>query len=35
MHSSPLRKSFGLLQYVSDLEFVQDPGPDEPVWSAD
>ena len=23
------------LQYASDLEFVQDPGPDEPVWSAD
>ncbi len=25
----------GELQYVSDLEFVQDPGPAEPVWSAD
>ena len=23
------------LQYVTDLEFVHDPGPDEPVWSAD
>ena len=23
------------LQYVSDLEFVHDPGPAEPVWSAD
>ena len=23
------------LTYVSDLEFVQDPGPAEPVWSAD
>ena len=23
------------LQYVSDLEFVQDPGPAEPVWPAD
>ena len=23
------------LTYVSDLEFVQDPGPVEPVWSAD
>ena len=26
---------FRELQYVNDLEFVQDPGPDEPVWSAD
>ena len=23
------------VQYVSDLEFVQDRGPDEPVWSPD
>ncbi len=23
------------LQYVSDLEFVHDPGPAVPVWSAD
>ncbi|MHC4099488.1 MAG: hypothetical protein ACYTFF_04550 [Planctomycetota bacterium] len=23
------------LTYVSDLRFVQDPGPAEPVWSAD
>ena len=23
------------LTYVNDLEFVGDPGPDEPVWSAD
>ncbi len=23
------------LQYVNELEFVHDPGPDEPVWSAD
>ena len=23
------------LHYVSDLEFVHDPGPVEPVWSAD
>ncbi len=23
------------LQYVSDLQFDQDPGPAEPVWSAD
>ncbi len=23
------------LQYVSDLEFVHDPGPTEPTWSAD
>ena len=23
------------LQYVNDLEFVQDPGPAEPVWLAD
>ncbi len=23
------------LTYVSDLEFVGDPGPGEPVWSAD
>jgi len=23
------------LQYVSDLEFVHDPGPVEPTWSAD
>ena len=23
------------LTYVSDLEFVHDPGPAEPVWSAD
>ncbi len=27
--------AFGELQYVSDLEFVQDPGPAEPVWSPD
>ncbi len=27
--------ALGELQYVSDLEFVQDPGPAEPVWSAD
>ena len=26
---------FRELQYVNDLEFVQDPGPAEPVWSAD
>ena len=26
---------FRELQYVSDLEFVHDPGPAEPVWSAD
>ncbi len=26
---------FRELQYVSDLEFVHDPGPNEPVWSAD
>ncbi len=25
----------GELQYVSDLEFVQDPGPAELVWSPD
>ena len=25
----------GELQYVSDLEFVQDPAPAEPVWSSD
>ena len=23
------------LQYATDLDFVQDPGPAEPVWSAD
>ncbi len=23
------------LRYVTDLDFVQDPGPDEPAWSAD
>ncbi len=23
------------LQYISELEFVHDPGPAEPVWSAD
>ncbi len=27
--------ALGELQYVSILEFVQDPGPAEPVWSAD
>ncbi len=27
--------AFRELQYVSDLQFVQDPGPAEPVWSAD
>ncbi len=32
-HASP--PGFRELQYVSDLEFVQDPGPAEPVWSAD
>ena len=26
---------FRELQYVNDLEFVQDPGPAEPAWSAD
>ena len=26
---------FRELQYVNDLEFVHDPGPAEPVWSAD
>ena len=31
-HTSP---ALGELQYESDLEFVQDPGPAEPVWSAD
>ena len=25
---------FRELQYVNDLEFVQELGPDEPVWSA-
>lgn len=23
------------LRYLSELEFVQDPGPAEPVWPAD
>ena len=32
-HAPP--PALGELQYVSDLEFVQDPGPAEPVWSAD
>ena len=27
--------TFGELRYVSDLQFVQDPGPAEPVWSSD
>jgi hypothetical protein len=27
--------AFRELQYVSDLEFVQEPGPAEPVWSSD
>ena len=26
---------FHELQYVNELEFVHDPGPAEPVWSAD
>ncbi len=26
---------FGELQYVNDLECGHDPGPAEPVWSAD
>ncbi len=26
---------FRELQYVDDLEFVHDPGPAEPTWSAD
>ena len=26
---------FRELRYVDDLEFVHDPGPVEPVWSAD
>ena len=32
-HASP--PGFRELQYVSDLEFVHDAGPAEPVWSAD
>ena len=32
-HASPTE--FRELQYVSGLEFVQDPGPVEPVWPAD
>ena len=31
----PQDTSAGELQYVSDLEFVQEPGPAEPVWSPD
>ncbi len=31
----PQDPSAGELQYVSDLEFVQEPGPAEPVWSPD
>ena len=31
----PGSATLGELQYVSDLDFVQDPGPAEPVWSAD
>ena len=27
--------AFRELQYVSDLEFVQEPAPAEPVWSPD
>ncbi len=35
--ATPYRTPPGVreIQYVSDLEFVHDPGPDEPVWSAD
>jgi hypothetical protein len=32
---APPAPPIGALTYVSDLEFVQDPGPVEPVWSAD
>jgi hypothetical protein len=31
----PPEPSIHKLTYVSDLEFVDDPGPAEPVWSAD
>ena len=31
----PQDTSAGELQYVSDLEFVHDSGPAEPVWSPD
>ncbi len=27
--------ALGEVQHVSDLEFVHDPAPAEPVWSAD
>ncbi len=27
--------ALGERQYVSDLEFVQEPAPAEPVWSSD
>ncbi len=32
-HAPP--PAFRELQYVSDLDFVQEPAPTEPVWSAD
>ena len=28
----PIEMVFSQLQYVSDLEFLHDPGPVEPVW---
>ena len=32
--AAPLRSDPGELRYVSDLEFVDEPGPAEPVWTA-
>ena len=31
----PPSPAFRELQYISDLEFVDDAAPPEPVWSAD
>ncbi len=31
----PLGAKIHELHYVNELEFVHDPGPAEPVWSAD
>ena len=31
----PVAPAIRQLTYVSDLEFVGNPGPAEPVWSAD
>ncbi len=33
--AAPRRPDPGELRYVSDPEFVDEPGPAEPVWTAD